>query len=186
MRDFAPLPAWKVLTDAQLVSERWLEVREQRVQLANGHEIERFHVVNGPHWAAVLCLTEERQVVLVRQYRHGLGGPSLELPAGVIEPSEAPLDAARRELLEESGYQAEAISELCLLSPEPSRSSTRAHLFFAGGATRVAGQALDSSEEMEVLLATVPELLEFIDHGQIVHAVHIAAISLALRRGLLG
>src|SRR6478735_3041353 len=99
MRDFAPLLAWQVLSDSSLISQRWLEVREQRVRLANGHEIERFHLIHAPHWAAVLCLTQQREAVLVRQYRHGLGGPSLELPAGVIEAEEAPIEAARRELL---------------------------------------------------------------------------------------
>ncbi|HYQ15420.1 MAG TPA: hypothetical protein VEQ58_06680, partial [Polyangiaceae bacterium] len=63
-----------MLSDTSLVSQRWLSVREQRVRLANGHEIERFHLIQGPHWAAVLCLTRDREVVLVRQYRHGLGG----------------------------------------------------------------------------------------------------------------
>ena len=138
MRVFAPLAAWQVLTDTALVSQRWLEVREQRVRLANGHEIERFHLVHGPHWASVLCLTEARQVVLVRQYRHGLGGPSLELPAGVIEPTEAPLAAACRELREETGFEAQEITPLLTIAPEPSRNSARAHFFFAEHARRVA------------------------------------------------
>src|SRR6185369_16326727 len=127
MRDFAPLPAWQVLSDTALVSHRWLEVREQRVRLANGHEIDRFHLIHGPHWAGVLCLTRERQVVLVRQYRHGLGGPSLELPAGVLEKGEAPIEGARRELREESGFEAESIEPLISVVPEPARNSTRAH-----------------------------------------------------------
>ena len=185
MRVFAPLAAWHVLTDVSLISHRWLEVREQHVRLANGHEIERFHLIQGPHWASVLCLTRDRHVVLVRQYRHGLGGPSLELPAGVIEPSEAPIDAARRELREESGFEAEAIEELMSLAPEPARNTTRAHFFFARGAVRVSDQALDSGEDLEVVLVPAAELLELIDHGQIVHAVHIAAILSAWRRGLL-
>lgn len=185
MRVFAPLPAWQVLTDTPLVSQRWLEVREQRVRLANGHEIDRFHLVHGPHWAGVLCLTEDWQVVLVRQYRHGFGGSSLELPAGVIEPTEAPEAAARRELREESGFEAPEISPLLLIAPEPSRNSARAHFFFAAGARRVAALALDQSEEIEVLLVPASELLELIDQGHIVHAAHIAAILSAWRRGLL-
>ena len=186
MRHFEPLAAWQVLSDTALVSRTWLEVREQRVRLGNGNEIEQFHLVNGPHWTAVLCLTTDRHVVLVRQYRHGFGGASLELPAGVIEPSEAPIDAARRELLEESGFEATTIEPLLSAAPEPSRSTTRAHFFFAQGARAVAAQQLDHSEEMEVVLVPVPELLELIDHGQIVHAAHIAAILSAWRRGLLG
>jgi 8-oxo-dGTP pyrophosphatase MutT (NUDIX family) len=185
MRDFAPLAAWQVLSDTSLISQRWLEVREQRVRLANGHEIDRFHLIHGPNWAAVLCLTHERQVVLVRQYRHGLGGPSLELPAGVLDAGESPVDGARRELREESGFDAESIEPLLSVAPEPARNSTRAHFFFARGAVRVSEQALDSSEDLEVLLVPVSELLELIDHGQIVHGAHIAAILLAWRRGLL-
>lgn len=186
MRDFAPLPAWQVLSDTSLISQRWLEVREQRVRLANGHEIDSFHLIRGPNWASVLCLTDERQVVMVRQYRHGLGGASLELPAGVIEPSEAPIDAARRELREESGFEAREIVPLWSLSPEPARNSTRAYFFFARAEPRVSEPALDQSEELEVLLVPVPELFELIEHGQIVHGAHVAAILLAERRGLLG
>ena len=185
MRDFAPLPAWQVLRDTSLISQRWLEVREQHVRLANGHEIDRFHLIHGPSWAAVLCLTHELEVVLVRQYRHGLGGPSLELPAGVLDAGESPLDGARRELREESGFAAESIEPLLSIAPEPARNSTRAHFFFARGAARVSEQALDHSEDLQVLLVPVPELLELIDHGQIVHGAHIAAILLAWRRGLL-
>jgi len=185
MRDFAPLPVWQVLSDTPLISQHWLEVREQRVRLANGHEIERFHLIHGPHWAGVLCLTRDRHVVLVRQYRHGLGGPSLELPAGVLETGEAPIDGARRELREESGFEAESIEPLISVVPEPARNSTRAHFFFARGAVRVSELALDHGEELELLLVPVTELLELIDHGQIVHAVHIAAILSAWRRGLL-
>ena len=185
MRDFAPLPAWQVLSDTSLISQRWLEVREQHVRLANGHEIDRFHLIHGPNWAAVLCLTQELEVVLVRQYRHGFGGPSLELPAGVLDAGESPLDGARRELREESGFAAESIEPLLSIAPEPARNSTRAHFFFARGAVRVSEQALDHSEDLEVLLVPVPELLELIDHGHIVHGAHIAAILLAWRRGLL-
>jgi len=186
MRDFAPLPAWQVLSDTSLISQRWLEVREQRVRLANGHEIDRFHLIHGPHWAAVLCLTGAGEVVLVRQYRHGLGGPSLELPAGVLDAEETPLEGARRELREETGFEAESIEALISIAPEPARNSTRAHFFFARGGQRVSELALDHSEDLEVLLVPASELLELIDHGVIVHAAHIAAILSAWRRGLLG
>lgn len=185
MKDFAPLPAWQVLEDTSLVSQRWLEVREQRVRLGNGHEIEQFHLIRSPHWAAVVCLSPSREVVLVRQYRHGLGGPSLELPAGVIEPEESPIAAARRELREETGFEAESIEPLICVAPEPARHSNRAHFFFARGGKRASELALDHSEELEVLLLPVAELPDAIDNGLIVHAAHIGAILLALRRGLL-
>ena len=186
MREFAPLPVWQVLSDTPLVDQRWLQVREQRVRLANGHEIDRFHLIHSPQWASVVCLTKDRHVVLVRQYRHGFGAASLELPAGVMEPSEEPIDAARRELREETGFEAPHLERLLEVAPEPARNSTRAHFFFARDAERVGELALDSSEELEVLLVPVSEVLELIDDGHIVHGAHIGAISTAWRRGLLG
>ena len=186
MKDFAPMIAWQVLSESTLIDQRWLEVREQRVRLANGHEIERFHLIKGPNWAGVLCLTQEREIVFVRQYRHGFGGPSLELPAGVLDAAEEPLAAARRELREETGFDAAQIEPLLSVAPEPARNSTRAHFFFARGAARVGAQALDSSEELEVVLVPASEVFALIEAGHIVHAAHIAAILLAERRGLLG
>jgi 8-oxo-dGTP pyrophosphatase MutT (NUDIX family) len=185
MKEFAPVRAWQVLSESILIAQHWLEVREQRVRLANGHEIERFHLVRGPNWAAVLCLTEAGEVVFVRQYRHGLGGPSLELPAGVLDAGEDPLAAARRELMEETGFRAAEIEPLLALAPEPARNSARAHFFFARGGERVSSQALDHGEDLEVLLVPASEVLSLIESGHIVHAAHIAAILLAMRRGLL-
>lgn len=185
MKDFAPIQAWQVLSESTLIAQRWLEVREQRVRLANGHEIERFHLIKGPNWAAVLCLTEANEVVFVRQYRHGIAEPSLELPAGVIEPTEEPIAAAKRELREETGFEATHFEALVSVAPEPARSSARAHFFFARGGKRAAAQALDNSEELEVVLVPVAELLDLIDGGLVVHAAHLAAILLAQRRGLL-
>jgi 8-oxo-dGTP pyrophosphatase MutT (NUDIX family) len=185
MKEFPPIPPWQVLSESTLIERRWLEVREQRVRLANGHEIEQFHLIKAPHWAAVLCLTDAGQVVFVRQYRHGIAAPSLELPAGALDGAEEPLAGARRELREETGFEAPHFEPLLSVAPEPARSSTHAHFFFARGGERVTAQSLDTSEELEVLLVPVGELLDLIETGHILHGAHIAAILLAMRRGLI-
>ncbi len=179
------LTPWKVLESSKVIDKRWLEVEEQRVELASGHVIDCFHLIKAPSWTAVLCVTEREEVVLVRQYRHGLRGDSLELPAGVIEPSEPLLACAQRELLEETGYASERWVELSSVSTEPSRHTTRAHFFCASGARRVADLSLDESEHVEVVLVPKAELLPMIDRGEIVHGVHVGAILLAARRGLI-
>ena len=168
-----------------LVTGRYIEVREERVRLANGHEIDAFHVVETPAWVGVLPITQAGEAVLVRQYRHGIAAESLELPAGVIEAGEEPLDAARRELREETGYAAERWELLATLAPEPARHTVRAHFYVALDATPAGDLAPDASEEIEVVRIPIGELSKHVDSGAIVHGVHVGAILLAERRGLL-
>jgi len=176
---------WQVLDSRLLISERWLQLREDRVRLGNGHEIDRFHVIHGPDWASVLCVTEASEVVLVRQYRHGIGKPSLELPAGVIEPNETPEEGARRELLEETGYEASDWVNIQSVSTEPARHTTTAHFFCARGARLTQAPAPEESEVLELLKVPLADLARLATDGSIVHGVHVGAILVALQRGLV-
>jgi 8-oxo-dGTP pyrophosphatase MutT (NUDIX family) len=182
---YRPLAPWQVLARRTIVSRRWLEVHEDRILLPNGREIEEFHVIEAPSWAGVLCVSEADEVVLVRQYRHGIAGESLELPAGVIEPGEEPLAAARRELAEETGYAAERWEPILSVATEPSRHTVRAHFFCALGATPGLERALDESEDIEVARVPRTELFGLIETGRIVHGVHVGAILYAAQRGLI-
>jgi 8-oxo-dGTP pyrophosphatase MutT (NUDIX family) len=182
---YRPLVPWQVVERRTLISRRWLEVHEDRIRLPNGREMAEFHVLASPSWSSVLCLTASDEVVLVRQYRHGIGRESLELPAGVIEPGEAPLAAAKRELGEETGYAAERWSPLLSVATEPSRHTVQAHFFCALGATPSVERALDESEDIEVVHVPRTELVGLIEAGHIVHGVHVGAILFAARRGLI-
>jgi len=182
---YRPLVPWQVLERKTLVSKHWLTLYEDRVRLANGHEIDEFHVVEGPSWAGVLSVTDDDRVVLVRQYRHGIASETLELPAGVLEPGELPLEAARRELREETGFTPRTLEPIATLATEPSRHTVRAHFFCAKGCRLTESRDPDASEDIEVVLVPRIELGKMVDSGQIVHAVHVAAILLAERRGLL-
>lgn len=176
---------WQVLKRRTLLKRRYLELREEHVRLANGRELDDFYVIDMADWAAVLCVTEAEQVVLVRQYRHGIARASVELPAGALERDEAPLACAQRELLEETGYVAERWHSLARLATDPSRQTTHAHFFCALGARRVGEPRLDEGEELEPLLVAPRALLELIERGELTHGLHVAAILLAERRGLL-
>lgn len=182
LRAFAP---WRVLERTPLLERTFLRIVQDRVRLADGREIDDFCLIESPDWAAVLCVTEDGRVALVRQYRHGLGAVSWELPAGALEVDEDPLAGARRELLEETGYASDSWQPLLTASVDPARVVARAHFFAALGCRWVAKPALDATEDLETVLLTRDELLALIDRGELQHGIHLAAVLVALRRGLL-
>ena len=175
---------WEVLDSRYLLERRWLKVREDCVRTSSGHVIDEYHVLETPCWACVCCVTQGQQLVLIEQYRHGRGALTWELPAGVLEGTETPLEGAQRELREETGYAAEQWTDLGWLTPEPARATNRAYLFAATGAARVDEQALDDSEDVRVHLVPLDAVDELLAERRIEHAVHVAALLLAKQRGL--
>ncbi|MGH7739321.1 MAG: NUDIX hydrolase, partial [bacterium] len=120
-----------------------------------------------------------REVLLVSQYRHGSGAESLEIPGGAVDRKDAsPLDAAKRELLEETGYQAAEWISLGAVRPNPAILDNRCHFYLALGVERVAELNLDEAEELECILSPLKGIGKQIREGRINHALVIAAFHL--------
>ncbi len=174
---------WTTLSSHVLLKRWWMTLREDRVRLPNGHVLDEFHVAEYPDWACTLALTDDGDAVLVEQYRYAIDRVRLELPAGVVDADETLEEAARRELLEETGYEAGEVHALGRLAVEPGRQTNYGHLFVAPGVRRVAEPDLDASEDVRVRLVPAHRLPDLVEGGEIVHAVHAAAVFWAVRQG---
>jgi ADP-ribose pyrophosphatase len=161
----------------------WLRVHEQHVVLPSGYAIEDFLFVETGAFAAVFALTADEHVLLIEQYRQGVGDVCFELPAGgFVSPDEDPLACAQRELLEETGYAAREWTSLGTFVPDSNRGLGRAHFFLARGAERAGEQRLDDSEEIRVHLVDLATVRAWHRAGRLRTLASVAAVGLALAR----
>ncbi len=168
---------WTVLSSEQIHKEPWFNVRRERVQLPSGPILERYYVLDYPNWINVVALTREDQLVMVRQYRHGLQQISYELCAGVCDPDdEYPLMTAKRELLEETGYGGGQWKEWMTLCANPGTHSNLSYTFLATGLEKIQDPVLDETEELTVHLFEIKEVLEMLLNNEIPQALHAAPL----------
>lgn len=176
---------WTTLSSRRLIERWWMTLRVDRVQLPHGPVLDEYHVVEYPDWACVLALTLGGEAILVEQYRYGIDRLSLECPAGAIDRGEDALEAAKRELLEETGYEAESWTSLGTLAIEPTRHTNYGHLFVAHDVRRVTTPSLDESEDITTRVVPASSLIDRVRAGEIIHGIHVAAVLWAEQEGWL-
>lgn len=135
-----------------------------------------------PDWCNVLAETPEGDLVLIWQYRFGTDELSLEVPGGVIDPGEEPIDAARRELKEETGYEAESFELVSVVEPNPALQGNRCFTFLARGARLTGATAFDDLEDLETVLVPKSEIASLIDDRVVTHALVVVALEVYLRK----
>jgi 8-oxo-dGTP pyrophosphatase MutT (NUDIX family) len=172
---------WVTLSSRIAFDGRWLKLRADECRTAEGRLVSPYYVIEAADFIHVAALTEDRRLVMVRQYRQGTGRSHLELPAGMIDAGDAgPLLAAQRELREETGYEAEGWREAAVWFANPARQSNRHHLFLAQGARLAGPAALDGDESLVVELVPLDEVEARIASGAIDSSLHVAAVLRAL------
>lgn len=149
---------------------------EQRQHPRSGRWLPRV-VLESRDWVNVVALTEAGEVILVRQFRFGTAAVTTELPAGMVEAGEAPLAAAQRELLEETGFAAARWRSLGSVAPNPAFLDNRCHLFLAEGCRLVAEQRLDGGEDIALAFWPLEQVREAVRLGVIDHSLVVCAIS---------
>jgi len=135
-----------------------------------------FVVIAAPDWCNIIALTPDGQLVLVRQFRYGTNEFSLEIPGGMIDPGEAPVAAAIRELLEETGYVGTNAHVIGTVQPNPAIQNNRCHFVLIENAELRASVGWDHDEEIAVQLAPADEVIAWARSGKITHALVVAAL----------
>jgi len=183
MPDFQPsgLSPWKIL-DRRIVYEcfPYLRLERQTVELPDGRVIDDYHRLDTPDVCVICPITKEGAFIMLRAYRHGIGHPSLMLPGGVIEDGEVPIDAAKRELLEETGYSSDCWSALGDFTPLSNYGCGRLYIFKCTLVRKIQMPNSDDLEASNVETLTKDQLSEVTRLGQIQSLSSITAISLAM------
>ena len=177
---------WKIIDSRYLIRDRRMVLRADRCETGTGVVVDPYYVQEPPDWVQIVAFDRQDRILINRQYRHGAGLISTELPCGKIEAGEPPADAARRELLEETGCAGQTLCPLPELSPNPTHYTNRVHTFIALNTQRIQEPMPTATEEIEFGFVAIPEVLALIDAGTFLQALHIGSLFLALRkRGLL-
>lgn len=168
---------WKVLHSEYLAREPWFTVRREAVELPNGARIPSYYVLEYPTWVNIIARTDDGRFVFIDQYRHALGRTSYEIVAGVCDPQDAsPLEAARRELYEETGYGGGRWREYMVVSANPATHTNLTHTFLAEGVRPVSTQHLEASEDIRVHLLAFDEVRRLLDENRIPQALMAAPL----------
>ncbi len=169
----------KAIGSEKVYHGRVVDVRRDRVVMPNGNTA-TLEVVESSDATAVVAVTADRKVLLIKQFRHATGGTLLEIPAGKMEPGESPEDCAGRELEEETGYRPGTMRRLASFYVSPGFCTEMIHLFLAGDLTRYQ-QKLDQDECIDVIGIPLDEALAMVDRGEIKDAKTIAGLLTAHR-----
>lgn len=164
----------EVLLTKRIYEGNIINLRVDTISLPGGRTVIR-EVVEHSGAVAIVPMNEKGEILLVRQYRHAVGKSLLEIPAGKLEPGESMTDCARRELLEETGYEAAGLQRLISFFSTPGFTNEMLHLFLATGLT-YKGQKTDDDEDIDVVTMPFERAIDLVWEGEICDAKSIAGI----------
>lgn len=170
---------WELVSEQKLVDNEWIDFRQSDWRFPDGMELGPFYTYHRKDFAVIAALDEEGRFVCVRQFRQGIRQITTEFPAGGIEKGEDPLDAAKRELREETGYVSDDWTYLASIPANATMADNYAHLYLARGCRREAERHLDVTEFVDVEVLGAEEVHALIRRGAFAQAVHAATYYMA-------
>lgn len=165
---------WKRIESKKIADCHIFTVREDLSQ--NGDKTGKFYVIENPDWVNVVAVTNDYNVVLIEQYRHGIQDLTLEIPGGMIDGDESPETAARRELLEETGFSSAEFVFLGKSRPNPAMQSNWIYHFAAMNAEKTEEVKFDDHESVVTKLSPMMAIPNLIKSGEISHSLVLAAL----------
>lgn len=170
-------PLWKIVKDTKVFETPVFTLHQVDLLPDNNEKQVPFYVLNAPEWINIIALTPERTIVLVEQYRAGIHESSLEIPGGMVDEHEKPLDAAKRELLEETGFVADSWKKIGKTSSNPAILSNFTHIYLAENCKKIQEQQTDGNEDIQVHMMPLQDFLDLVGNGTIHHSIVMAAVS---------
>ncbi len=169
------VPRWSVKESKYLARCRVFNLRKDVSIHSRDQTSHDFYVLEAPDWVNVIAITEDGNVVLIEQHRHGTGDRTLEIPGGMVDEGEEPIQAAARELFEETGYRPGNMLYLGKTRPNPAIQNNFLHSFVAQWCRFEAAPEFHDSEHTIVRLERLSEIPSLIATGAIDHALVVAA-----------
>jgi 8-oxo-dGTP pyrophosphatase MutT (NUDIX family) len=174
---------WKTLQRKTIHHQPpWLEVEQHIVELPDGRVISDWPWIRTPDYINIVTCTRQDTFLCFRQTKYGIGGPTLAIVGGYLQPDEEPLAAAQRELREETGYAAGEWIDLGNFLVDPNRGIATGHLFLARQAFPIGDPIVDDLEEQELIELSRRELEQALDNGEFKILAWAACVSFALRK----
>lgn len=158
---------WKTTNSETLVDTRWVKVRKDSVDLANGQHIDDFYAITINDAAAIVALDDAGNIILKKEYRYCFDRELIEVPAGGFEKGEDGLTVAKRELLEETGYCSEEWQYIGATVESSAKLTNYMHIYFANHCHKVAEQHLDPTEELDVVVMPLKKAVEMVMNNEI-------------------
>ena len=177
-------PHWKRLRSTYLIDSTYLKIRRDEIELPDGSVLPDYYIREARGFAIVIARTAAQRFLAIEQYRYASDDVGLEFVAGSLERDEEPLHCARRELREETGYEAPTWRLLGEFRPDPVRSTSTAYLFFADGAFRAGEPELEPTEQIESAELTLEELLAAVRERHMHAGPSLAAFAIGMAHGV--